>query len=377
MTSGTEILEAPTRTLHDTTNFTFMSKILYGVSGEGSGHSSRASFIATHLRNQGHEIKIASYDRGYRNLRDHFDVLEIAGLTIVSEDNQVSKLKTITANLAKIPSGTRSLKRLKQTFEAFEPDLVITDFEPSTAYLAGHYGLPLITIDNQHRMRYMQYPVPPSLRQEALLTETVIRAMVPSPWVSLITTFHHSPLKNDRSFLFPPILRQSVLDQPTGESDRILVYATSGFASLLETLKTFSRETFVVYGYDKNETSGNLHFRPFSKEGFLTDLAECKAVMATAGFTLISEALHLGKPYLAFPMQGQFEQHLNAFMLEQQGYGAQCQTPDRTQIAAFLYELPRYHAALEHYPRAGNSAITQKLDELLAEDLRLLKSFAR
>lgn len=354
-----------------------MSKILYGVSGEGSGHSSRASLIATHLQNQGHEVKIASYDRGYRNLKDHFDTVEIAGLTIVSEDNQVSKLKTIGANLAKIPSGTRSLKLLKQTFEQFAPDLVITDFEPSTAYLAGHYDLPLITVDNQHRMRYMQYQMPLSLRQDALITETIIRAMIPTPWVSLITTFHFSPLKNNRSFLFPPILRQSVLDLSTSESDTILVYATSGFDSLLETLRTFTRETFVIYGYDKDEVSGNLHFLPFSKEGFLANLAKCKAVIATAGFTLISEALHLGKPYLALPMQGQFEQHLNAFMLEQHGYGAQCQAPDKKQIAAFLYELPHHRAALEHYPRAGNTAITEKLDELLADNLCLLKTFSR
>lgn len=354
-----------------------MSKILYGVSGEGSGHSSRASLIAAHLQNQGHQVKIASYDRGYRNLKDQFDTVEIAGLTIVSEDNQVSKLKTIAANLAKIPSGSRSLKLLKQTFEEFSPDLVITDFEPSTAYLAGHFGLPLITVDNQHRMRYMQYEMPPALRQDALITETIIRAMVPSPWVSLITTFHFSPLKNDRSFLFPPILRQTVLNLTTRETDAVLVYATSGFDSLVEILRDFKRETFIVYGYDKEEISGNLHFRPFSKEGFLEDLAACKAIIATAGFTLISEALHLGKPYLAFPMQGQFEQHLNAFMLEHHGYGAQCRTPDRKQIAAFLYELPHYRATLERYPRSGNTAITDKLDELLADGMRILKTFAR
>lgn len=354
-----------------------MSKILYGVSGEGSGHSSRASLIAAHLESQGHHVKIASYDRGYRNLKDNFDTLEIAGLTIVSEDNQVSKLKTITANLAKIPSGTRSLKLLKQTFEDFAPDLVITDFEPTTAYLGAHFGLPLITIDNQHRMRYMQYDIPPALRQDALITETIIRAMVPTPWISLITTFHFNPLKNERSFLFPPILRQSVLDLKPKETDKILVYATSGFDSLLEVLRNFRRETFCVYGYNREQIDGNLHFRPFSKDGFLQDLAECKAVIATAGFTLISESLHLGKPYLAFPMQGQFEQNLNAFMLEQQGYGAQCHTPDRKSIAAFLYELPQYQKMLENYPREGNGAITDKLDELLRDNLRLLKTFAR
>jgi uncharacterized protein (TIGR00661 family) len=39
--------------------------------------------------------------------------------------------------------------------------------------------------------------------------------------------------------------------------------------------------------------------------------------MATAGFTLISEALHLKKPYLALPMIGQFEQAINAVFLEE------------------------------------------------------------
>ncbi len=354
-----------------------MAKILYGVSGEGSGHSSRASFIAAHLQRRGHQVKIASYDRGYRNLKDQFDVLEIAGLTIISEDNQVSKLKTITANLAKIPSGTRALKALKQTFAEFQPDLVITDFEPSTAYLAGHHGLPLITIDNQHRMRYMAYPVPSQLKKDALLTETIVRAMVPSPWVSLITTFHFNPLKNQHSFLFPPILRDVILGLQPTEEDSILVYATSGFNSLVATLQAFPREKFCVYGYDRDDRQGHVQFKPFSKDGFLRDLATCKAIIATAGFTLISEALHLGKPYLAFPMHGQFEQQLNAYMLAQQGYGAECQVPDAKSIAAFLYDLPRYRAQLATYPRGGNSAITDKLDELLAGDLAALHKFRR
>jgi UDP:flavonoid glycosyltransferase YjiC (YdhE family) len=61
-----------------------MAKILYGVSGEGSGHSTRALVVAQHLLEQGHEVRLASYDRGYRNLAPKFDVLENEGLTIGS-----------------------------------------------------------------------------------------------------------------------------------------------------------------------------------------------------------------------------------------------------------------------------------------------------
>lgn len=352
-----------------------MAKILYGVSGEGSGHSSRARLITSHLLAQGHEVKIASYDRGYKNLKDDFDVLEIVGLSIISEDNEISKLKTITANLAKLPSGTKALNVLRQTIKDFKPDCVISDFEPCTAYLASHYELPLITIDNQHRMRYMEYQMPSAFRKDQLITETVIKAMVPRPWVSLITTFHQGKLKNKRSFLFPPILRHEVLALAPSKGEHILVYVTSGFDSLISVLAEFPRETFYVYGYDKDVVEGNLHYRPFSKVGFLEDLASSKAVVATAGFTLISEALYLNKPYLAFPMQGQFEQQLNAFMLREQGYGAECASPNAETLAAFLYHLPDYLEKLESYPHNGNTEIEDKLDELFAGNMEKLYEF--
>jgi UDP:flavonoid glycosyltransferase YjiC (YdhE family) len=39
---------------------------------------------------------------------------------------------------------------------------------------------------------------------------------------------------------------------------------------------------------------------------YLEELKACKAIIATAGFTLMSEALYLKKPYLALPLKGQF-----------------------------------------------------------------------
>jgi uncharacterized protein (TIGR00661 family) len=76
-----------------------MAKIVYGVSGEGSGHSSRAREMIIHLENLGHVVKVVSYDRGYNNLKDDFDVFETEGLHITSSDNRVSKVKTFTENL--------------------------------------------------------------------------------------------------------------------------------------------------------------------------------------------------------------------------------------------------------------------------------------
>ena len=353
-----------------------MARIVYGVSGEGSGHSSRAREIAGHLRDKGHTLRLVSYDRGYRNLKDDFDVLGVEGLCLASEDNKISVVRTFTENIMRLPEGYRSLQELRRRlFKEFEPDCVITDFEPMTAYLANHYGLPLVTIDNQHRMRYTKYDCPPHLTVEARVTKTIIRAMIPRPDVSLVTTFHFAETTNDRTFLFPPILRREVLDQRPEKGDHVLVYLTRGFESFLDELSGFGRESFLVYGYDRSDRVGPMRFRPFSKEGFLRDLATAKAVMATAGFTLISEALYLRKPYMAMPMRGQFEQELNAFQLEQLGYGKSVSEVGPEAVGDFLYRIAEYQERLQDYEADDNRAIKAKCDELLEDECALARRF--
>ena len=46
-----------------------MAKIVYGVSGEGSGHSSKAREMIKDLKQLGHTVKVVSYDRGHNNLK--------------------------------------------------------------------------------------------------------------------------------------------------------------------------------------------------------------------------------------------------------------------------------------------------------------------
>ena len=204
-----------------------MTRIIYGFSGEGSGHSSRTREMARCLIDAGHEVRLVSYDRGYRNLQSKFNVLEIEGLSIASEDNKVSKLRTFRDNLRKLPAGRRGWQSLRALFHEFKPDVVITDFEPMTAWLAERYKIPLITIDNQQRMRYVDYQVPAGREKEARSIRRLIRMMVPRPTVSLVTAFHRGNLTNDRALQFPPIVSQDVLDLKPTIGEHHLVYLTS------------------------------------------------------------------------------------------------------------------------------------------------------
>jgi uncharacterized protein (TIGR00661 family) len=118
-------------------------------------------------------------------------------------------------------------------------------------------------------------------------------------------------------------------------------------------------------------------FKAFSKQGFLNDLASCKAVMATAGFTLMTESFYLRKPYLALPMRGQFEQEINAFLLARLKYGINLRRTNSETVGHFLYRLPDFVENLKTYQARDNSAIKARLAELLDDNCALAKDFHR
>lgn len=354
-----------------------MTRILYGYAGEGSGHSSRTREMAVHLQNAGHKVRLASYDRGFENLCNDFDVIEIEGLTIASSDNRVSRLATIRDNLLRLPAGMKSLDRLKDVFHQFRPNVVISDFEPMTAYLAEHYQVPLISLDNQHRMRYVEFQVPAGSESQANNTKMLIRAMIPWPSVSLVIAFTPGSTTNDRTFIFPPIVKKAVRNALPTEGDHHLVYLTSGYDSLISILKSISNQKFHVYGYNRRAVDGNLEFFENSTDGFVAHLASAQSVIATAGFTLISEALYLRKPYFALPMVGQFEQELNGWQLRESGYGNFALAPSRESIVEFIHNLDNYRTRLDTYERDDGSRIAKKLLSLVANDAALAWEFKR
>ena len=97
--------------------------------------------------------------------------------------------------------------------------------------------------------------------------------------------------------------------------------------------------------------------------------------MATAGFTLMTEAFYLRKPYLALPMCGQFEQELNAYQLARLKYGINLRRIRSEAIGNFLYRLPDYQHNLNSYRAEDNSAIKAMLGELLDDNCSKAREF--
>lgn len=342
-----------------------MANILYGVNGEGSGHSTRAREVITHLLQRGHQVHVVSFDRGLRNLQADFEVTEVDGWRLEYVRNRVRYRKTLVKNLLKAPRAARSSQRLLRLAREWNIDLVCTDFEPLSCHVGHKLGLPVIAIDNQHILIYGDISYPRRYRREATTAKLVTRVMTPRADAYLMISFFTPPVRNRRAFVFPPILRKEVLDTKSAEQDYVLVYLTAPSSELAGVLRRV-RSRFICYGFDRQGESGNLIFKKPSLPGFLHDLANCKAVVGNCGFSLISEALYLHKPYLAWPVAKQFEQEFNAFYIDKMGYGAYWDELNKERIDSFLFNLDLYRANLASYPVHDNSALFAKLDALIA-----------
>lgn len=342
-----------------------MANILYGVNGEGAGHSTRAKEVLTHLVGEGHRVHAASFDRGLQNLKSQFDVTEIYGFRFSYVNNRVRYKRTIAKNLITVPQARKSLHLLKDLVDESKIDLVITDFEPLTCHIGHGRKLPVISIDNQHCLTNAVVSYPKQYRRDAAAAKLVTRLMTPRADSYLVISFFAAPIRTGNTFLFPPLLRQEILNARPTEGDHVLVYVTSPAPALAKLLNSV-RCRFVAYGFGREGQEGNIVYKKPSLDGFFGDLVSARAIVANSGFSLVTEALHLGKPYLAVPVSHQFEQIFNAYWLEKAGFGAYWEELSKERVESFLYNLPHYREALAQYPRQGNGALLEKLDALIA-----------
>jgi uncharacterized protein (TIGR00661 family) len=226
--------------------------------------------------------------------------------------------------------------------------------------------LPTISIDNQHCLANTEISYPKKYRRDAAVAKLITRIMTPRADAYLVASFVKPRVKHPRTFLFPPILRRQILNAVPANGQNVLVYVSSPVPALAKRLSSI-RCRFIAYGFDRQDQESNILHKKPSRDEFLQDLTRAKAIVANAGFSLITEALHLGKPYVGVPIKHQFEQIFNAYWLDKMGYGADWEELNKERAESFLYNLPHYSEKLIAYPRHGDAALLEKLDALVAE----------
>jgi len=110
-----------------------MKKIFYGVQGTGNGHITRARVMAKELYAAGFEVQFLFYGRPAEQYFD-MDIFNgyrlCQGLTFDTRNGQVSYLGTA------MKAGPLRFMLDVREIDLSGFDLVITDFEPVTAWAA-------------------------------------------------------------------------------------------------------------------------------------------------------------------------------------------------------------------------------------------------
>jgi uncharacterized protein (TIGR00661 family) len=323
-----------------------MAKIIYAVAGEGFGHSSRAHLIGQRLIDAGNDVIFAASQKSLVYLQQYFGerVKPGFGLSFAYRKGRVKTLGTIKKNILKFPSAVRESKELfKNHLRDFEPDLVLTDFEPVTAWWAFVKNVPFVSIDNEHLLTVCRLEHKLKNIWPRFTSYVVTKSYYFGADKYIILNFFRAPLKIKNACLAPPIIRPLVTQLKTSSNGSIVYYTTIAYGKeqLLDIFGRFNSQRFIIYGFDKDEECGNCTFKKRSTEGFLGDLAACSGVIASAGFSLISECLYLKKKMLLFPVAGQYEQIINAEYTEKLGLGIKADGLDESVLKRFLGSLDK------------------------------------
>lgn len=351
-----------------------MARIIYALSGQGRGHASRVMAISDELRARGHEITFCCGGTAREILAmKEESVIEVPSLKQIMEGNQVRIVQTLRSNWDSIVNLERIVANLAEAFSRRDPDLVITDFEAFSHRAASRLGLPVISFNHQQVVTETNYNLPMKYRWDAMVTELVIRLIVPrSPELTLITSFFYPPLRTpSKTMLVPPIIRPAVQKLTATRGEHVLVYYnhTDGAEHVLQTLREVDA-AFIVYNFDHPDSDRrypNVQFKEPCIDIFLDDLASSRAVISTAGFTLTSETLFLGKPLLVVPNRGIFEQTLNALFLKRNGLGEAVMDRPLTvnDVTDFLANQSRFEKKLEAHATCGNAQAVACIERVL------------
>lgn len=283
-------------------------KILYGIQGTGHGHISRAREIIPELAREA-SVDLLISGHNYQMTLDHADeIRHKRGLSLTyDESGGVSYLKT-AINIQPVTF----LKDLS-TVDPDQYDLVISDFEPITAWASLGADTPCIGISHQAAFLSDASPRP---RYRSIFAEQILKRFAPC---NRAIGFH---FRRYDSFIEPPVIRQEVRDLHPVKGSHITVYLPAfDHNKLIPVFTSLPQAEWEIFSplCSNTFTIKNVTVNPVGNRPFLKSLESCRGVLTSAGFETCSEAMFLGKKLFAIPIQNQYEQYCNAAALSKLG----------------------------------------------------------
>lgn len=307
-------------------------RILYGVQGTGNGHLTRAREMAKAFAELTHvEVQFLISGRARQAL---FGVEPLGafqwreGLSFATRNGKVSMVDTISHN-----PWWRFWQDVHE-LDLSPYDLVVTDFEPVTAWAAKRQGVPCIGLGRQYAFTKAHPDLPSTPLQRAMIKQF-------APCQLAIGT-HWEPLNTKT---LPPII-EPVSSLSTVQQELYLIYLpfepVESVIELVAELKLLA-PTYrfsVFHPQAVALKTANASFHQPCRASFQKAFSESAGVISNAGFGTSSEALAAGKKLLVKPLKGQFEQYANAQCLARTKLAQVVEKLDPVFLACWLEQGP-------------------------------------
>ncbi|MFW5696109.1 MAG: glycosyltransferase family protein [Alkalispirochaeta sp.] len=301
-------------------------RLVFSCTGEGMGHAARVAALATELSST-YQIFIFAPRSRHGFLREHVpeaQLFDIPYFSFSKKNERVEYVPTVIQNFDKLLRFHISVRRLARVLAEIQPTACVSDYDPFVAFAARRLGIPVMQLNHPSVI----------LRSPAIGFQAIVAKLF--SWL-LMGYYDKRVLCSFYNGDVGPIVRRALAEQPVRREDFFVVYVKPCYRRVV------SRKL-------RQLGITNVELFPNPHKDFRSAMARCKGVISSAGHQFISEAIVLGKPAFVIPQRGQYEQHLNARMLERSGFGAW------GTLKNLHKTLPQFVEDIEYYPRLPQRA---------------------
>lgn len=339
-----------------------MKKILFGVCGIAGGHAYRQIPLIEHYAKNA-KIMVFAYGDSLRILSKRFgsyDNIKVVPVAVPYYVGNANGLDFAETQRRVEASGidydginSRALNTASKYLDG--ADIVISDYEPIAAQYAYAHNVPLVTIDQQSKYLYGDFP---DLLNGTKYVDEVerLRLFFPRADARIACSFFDVEQRgSERVHIAPPIFRAelSEIKKSANRDDKtILVYLSAQsdereyIDDMLKLFVAFGDYVFHVFVPEKiGVMPANVKLYKHGDEHFEQILPTCSAIISTAGHGLLSEAMYLGLPVLAMPLDI-YEQQMNAEIIGKHGFGMSAKKLTANNLDEFLANIPIYRRAI-------------------------------
>lgn len=297
-------------------------KVALSCTGEGFGHASRTAAFAQVLRER-YDVVVFCPPHLFPFMRENLghgiELHAIPYFSFAKVRERIDYARTVARNIPRVAAFPTTVHRLARRVKRMGIQAVISDYDPYLPYAADRVGVPILQVNHPAVV----------LRQAEFTLESWLARIIS---LLLMGKYHRKMVVSFYDGDVGPVVRPAIVEHAGADEGFFVVYLKPSYRKIM--LRALKR--LAIH---------NVHVFPDPHKNIVDYLGRCKGVISSAGHQFMSEALVLGKPVFVVPQIGQYEQYLNARMLEESGRGTWA------RIEEIDVKLPEFVRSIDEYPR--------------------------